>query len=188
MTQVSGASLQASRRAFTLIELLVVIGIIAILLAILFPVVQSSINKGNKAKAQSEMAHIVSAIRTYYGEYALLPVMPGANGNADLTYGLNQNRIINLLRGIDTTNGKGRVFLEVDIDSIQADGTYLDPWGNAYIICMDTDFDNLTEFTGLSVPPAPVVSLSVTSVIAAVVSYGPDPTDSKSFLSTMGSN
>jgi prepilin-type N-terminal cleavage/methylation domain-containing protein len=83
--------------AFTLVELLVVISIIAILAALLLPVLASVKKKAQVKKAQIEASGIAQAIHTYEAEYSKFPVssaamkaatdVPAPNGPEDFTYG-----------------------------------------------------------------------------------------------------
>lgn len=70
-------------RAFTLIELLVVISIIAILAAMLLPVIGSVKVKAQIRQAASDMYNIKAAIQHYDTEYSRLP----GTTNTDTTYG-----------------------------------------------------------------------------------------------------
>ncbi len=63
------------RKAFTLIELLVVIAIIAILAAILLPVINGIMQKGDSTKCVSNLRQIGSAINTYASDNA--DTLPG---------------------------------------------------------------------------------------------------------------
>src|SRR5207245_2579081 len=81
-----------SRRAFTLIELLVVISIIAILAAMLLPVISAVKTKVLVKKAQIEIGQIVQAINKYEADYGRMPVSRDATSVAissggDFTYG-----------------------------------------------------------------------------------------------------
>ncbi len=81
-------------RAFTLIELLVVIAIIAILAAILLPVLASAKTHAKIKQAQMEMAQIVNAVQQYESTYNRLPVSTHAQtvataANDDFTYGVD---------------------------------------------------------------------------------------------------
>lgn len=209
---VAGSPKGARSSGFTLIELLVVIAIIAVIAALLLPAISSSITKAEKARAQTEMSQLVASIKAYYGDYGKMPVAPGDNGAGDKTYGAKgksatQNIVMDILRGKDSTgNPKGTVFLDVPKDSmegtdkdgnsyVEADGYYLDPWGNPYVISMDTDFNGGTTVGGapnlLDVLPAgsaPQATMTATSYVAAVVSYGPDPSTTKSFITSWGRN
>lgn len=53
------------KRGFTLIELLVVIAIIAILAAILFPVITNAKEKGRQVKCSSNLKQLIFALRQY---------------------------------------------------------------------------------------------------------------------------
>jgi prepilin-type N-terminal cleavage/methylation domain-containing protein len=82
---------QRGRHGFTLVELLVVISIIAILAAMLLPVLSSVKTKALKKKAQMEAAQLVQAIRDYDSHYNRFPVsadaVTAAAGQTDFTYG-----------------------------------------------------------------------------------------------------
>ena len=85
-----------TQKGFTLIELLVVIAIIAILAAMLLPVLNTAKTKTKVKLAQVEMNNILRAIRDYEAQYNRFPVSTEAmtlasmnNPPEDFTYGAN---------------------------------------------------------------------------------------------------
>jgi prepilin-type N-terminal cleavage/methylation domain-containing protein len=171
----------SSRRrpaGFTLVELLVVIAIIAILAAMLLPVLSIAKKKAEVTKARTEMAGIVQGIEAYDSAYGRLPSSQPVGTN-DLTFGgyffdangkpsspvsqipssgtlLSNADVVAIL--IDNSNStvnlnhirnpKQQPFLNPKRVSDTTspglstiDGNYRDPWGNPYIITMDTGYD-----------------------------------------------
>jgi len=155
LTNISQANRQLpkSAGAFTLIELLVVITVIAILMALLFPAFRGVQDQAKSTQAKNDVTQIVTAVSAYYTEYGKYPMSYDA---ADLTIdGLNGNtndKLFNGLRGQDATvNPKNIAFMSPpaakDLNNprsgIGGNGQYYDPWGTAYVIRMDTTYDNL---------------------------------------------
>jgi prepilin-type N-terminal cleavage/methylation domain-containing protein len=141
------------RRAFTLLELLVVIAIIAILLGLVFPVFQGVQERAKKVQAKNDLTQIVTAVNAFYTEYGRYPT--SATTDAMATYGAGSSSskaVFDELRstGSATINTRQIVFISPGEDSTQtspkgkigSDGQFHDPWGFAYSIRIDADYDN----------------------------------------------
>lgn len=127
------------RHAFTLIELLIVIAIIGILMALLFPAISAAIDTARRTQAQNDVVQIANAVVAYETEYGKLP--PAGSDNVDKGF-------VEMLAGMTTTNNPRRiVFLEVQAakrgkSGTNSSGDFVDPWGGAYKIALDVDYDN----------------------------------------------
>lgn len=181
------------RRGFTLIELLVVIAIIMVLAAAGFAVGSSALNKARKLKAQNTATAIDQAVNAFYSEYGTFPVEGDAISinTASNTYFLRT-----LLGDNPDLNTRSMSFLSVKegkaqgaggMDGLVYDGTdtvrgLYDPWGNGYIVEMDTEFNEYLEFTPTGIDDATEVRLNGRRV--AVYSPGV-PEDDNATLSTM---
>jgi prepilin-type N-terminal cleavage/methylation domain-containing protein len=105
------------RAGFTLIELLVVIAIIAILAAMLLPVLAAVKNHALKVKARLEAQDIATAIQNYDSAYSRFPVSSGVQtvaGTNDFTYGgiVLSNAA---LPSVDWTNNSAVIAILMDI-------------------------------------------------------------------------
>ena len=125
------SSTQRKSSAFTLIELLVVIAIIAILAGLGFAGMKGAMDAGKKAQARNDVSQIASAVKAYLLEYGRLP---------------EKNTVIATLTG---NNPKKIVFFEAK-NAVKGKGglqgqNMMDPWGAAYKIALDDNYDNKTK-------------------------------------------
>jgi prepilin-type N-terminal cleavage/methylation domain-containing protein len=141
------------RNGFTLIELLVVIGIIALLAAILIPVIQTVFTNAEKFKAKSEAHEVRKAIEAYYNTYQRLPVAEARQGTdkADVVLSDTDFKIlIKVLTAVpkdtdaDDLNPRKIIFL--DVQTVTKDGTMKDPWDQLYKVKLDLTLDGRVEF------------------------------------------
>jgi prepilin-type N-terminal cleavage/methylation domain-containing protein len=151
--------IRRSQSGFTLIELLTVIAIIAILVGLLFPAIQSALRKADSAKAQTEVNSLVSAWKAYFTEYGRWPTdTAGKLLGQDFTGGSLPSDgyqmlsdVVALLQGSKTATGnyvpathnpRAIQFLEISSKSRNSSGDFVDPWGHPYKCMLDHDYDN----------------------------------------------
>ena len=120
---------------FTLIELLVVISVIAILVAIMFPVLSGVKNNALNKRAQTEVEGLASAIRAYH---TVSNAWPGVSSDSDQAWVNNDNQaVVSLL-----INSAGQNFYE----GIKAGESVRDPFRSnlAYRIVISPTNDSVT--------------------------------------------
>jgi prepilin-type N-terminal cleavage/methylation domain-containing protein len=110
--------------AFTLVELLIVIAIIAILAAMLLPVLSVAQQHAKKTQAHLECSNIANAIQQYESDYSRFPVSSAvqASGAEDFTYGGTFQTPNNGAYQIGTTNN-GQIYTNSDVIAILLDYT-----------------------------------------------------------------
>jgi prepilin-type N-terminal cleavage/methylation domain-containing protein len=141
--------------AFTLIELLVVISIMAVLIGLAFPAFQGVQNSAKRTQAKNDLVQLVTAVNAFYTEYGRYPTE--ANDDASAKFGggaaEGNDMLLDELRGLpagslntrkiqfisppeakDQSNPKAGIRTET--------GEWHDPWGTAYGIQMDANYDN----------------------------------------------
>lgn len=123
--------------AFTLIELLVVIAIIAILAALVFPMINRAQKAADFRRAEIEVQALASALKAYVEEYSSWPVPHSLEG--DVTSQLV--KILTAHPDERARNPRGRVFLKISGIATNAAGIMIDPWGNPYRFALDSDMN-----------------------------------------------
>lgn len=140
---------------FTLIELLVTIAVIGILASLAGLGIKSALAAAKANIAASEAIVIASAVNQFKDDYGWFPVPAAAQGdtaleNAQPLTAAAAAEIIQLLiasddnPNLDQVNPRKKVFLDVDFAA--DDGVILDPYGNAYLIKLDLDYNETVEF------------------------------------------
>ena len=151
------------RSAFTLIELLVVITIIIILMGLLFPAFRGVQDQAKRTQAKNDLMQMTTAINAFYTEYGRYPcgAQGGAGSETNDFFGKDdatQAKMFTDLRGISgmtdaNINPKMIAFIQIPIaktlahaqarSGICGDGHYHDPWGFAYRVRLDNNYNNL---------------------------------------------
>jgi type II secretory pathway pseudopilin PulG len=140
--------------------LLVVIAIIAILIGLLFPAFSAVQNQARKTQAKNDLTQIVTAVNAFYTEYGKYPI---ATSGADVAFGpggtSTNDALLNELRACNATtpscsanatlNTRQIVFISPRVfgtatarSGIAGNGQYYDPWGTAYAVTIDGDYNN----------------------------------------------
>jgi len=171
---------------FSLIELLVVVSIIGLLVGISAVGIPRAIEAGERAKAKGDLLALVAAVKAYHQEYGVYPLKPSVRRMTGDEYFSwvgpsrakgpptedckNFIRVLSgenlILEGVEM-NPKQTRFLE----GADREGNFLDPWGTAYSVKMDTDESGGVEYYDSSYTQS-------TKVRVIAISYGPDQTQS----------
>ncbi len=140
--------------AFTLIELFVVMAVIIILMGLAFPAFTSVQNSARKTQAKNDLVQIVTAVNAFYTEYGKYPTAAADDPAAKVGPGGTgpTTSLFYALRGLDSaTNPRQIVFMSPPEAKDQtsprsgirtSDGQLFDPWGVAYAIDMDANYNN----------------------------------------------
>ena len=151
------------KQGFTLIELLVVIGIIGLLAAIIVPALNGALRSAKKARAMQMCKDLQGACQRYFSEYNRMPVPRGVkHGDGDAKYAEDNFEVVDILvlsddlkeTDLPVVNSRSIRFLDMDAKTAEAydagkNKGLLDPWGSAYEIYLDMDFDDVVDLDGV---------------------------------------
>ncbi len=127
--------------------LFIIFAFILIFGALLSPVAGPSRDPSKKASAKNDVVQLATAITAYEVEYGRLP---GTNRS------VVGKELMDTLTGRNATlNPHNIVFFEPRIakngkGGLTPEGTYLDPWGGAYQVAFDTDWDGIIPNAGMT--------------------------------------
>ena len=133
-----------------------VIAIIVVLAGLLFPAVQSVLERAKKVQAKNDLTQIVTAVNAFYTEYGRYPIDSTITTDAAATFGgsTSSKTLFDELRGKTANlNTRQIVFISPPEDSSQSnpkgkigtDGQFHDPWASTYWIRMDANYDNTVD-------------------------------------------
>ena len=146
---------EKQRAAFTLLELLVVVGIIAILAGILLPMVGAAFRKAEQATARQAVHAIAAAIEQYQVEYGKLPIANDAQHGAVDGAESHTDVMDALMAKNDDANPKKIIFLQTE--KTITGSSYTDPWDEEYLVYLDKDYDQKTQYYTKLIPGVCVV-------------------------------
>ena len=148
-------------RAFTLIELLVVVAIIALLAAGSIGAYGKFMNSVRATAGKKLAVELAGAVSSYYSTYDTLPITGTAGGGDEELNTLDDTDFLAVLaaKGDVKMNSRKLDFLEGFQAAKPKAGSYeggvessdpaspkiYDPWGQEYIVIMDTNFDGEIE-------------------------------------------
>jgi len=144
--------------AFTLIELLVVISIIGILASLALPAISGAMDSARRTQAKNDVVQIATAVTAYETEYGKLPPVRSTVDQVLINILMPPSGVAN------TNNPRGIVFLEVPqkkanskkSGQVDGSGDFEDPWGTAYKIAVDDNYDHTILSAGNT--PGPTIS------------------------------
>ena len=82
-----------SRKGFTLIELMIVVIIVAVLAAVIVPLMTSRVNKAKWSEAKAAMSQIATALRAYVAENETITTVIVSPGGGGASLGFKANEL-----------------------------------------------------------------------------------------------
>src|SRR5256714_6841084 len=99
---------------------MVVIAIVAVLAGLMFPAVQSVLERAKKVQVKNDLTQIVTAVNAFYTEYGRYPT-PSGNAS-DVTYGpagTANDALFNELRGLSGTTVNTRQIAFITLPDVK---------------------------------------------------------------------
>ena len=184
-------------KGFTLIELAVVLAIIAVLAAVLTPMVMNYTEQGRVARAQADVRTIADAVRLYQRDTGRWPVY---DSSATYTSATAAATVIGSSQGSNPANGTAtwnvagvigttslELFLNNNYSSVPTNafpktrfnGPYLgtvdsDPWGNKYLLTSGNLAGSANHVYAISAGPNGVLDTTLNVPVANTLTPGGD--------------
>ena len=131
---------KSRRKAFTLLEMLIVIGIIAILVGLLFPMLDKAKEYARRTRARTEVRQLALAWNSYLTDYR--EWFPGGSYSATTIPKTTDRLHVRVISGLDTVNNRrGIMFYEFPNN----DTNFMDPWRLEYRVYLDPDYNNSVD-------------------------------------------
>jgi type II secretory pathway pseudopilin PulG len=136
---------------------MVVIAIVVVLAGLMFPAVQSVLERAKKVQAKNDLTQIVTAVNAFYTEYGRYPTTFATDAAATYGGSTSSKALFDELRAKNTSstalNSRQIVFISPGEDGtlanpkgkIGSDGQFHDPWSSPYWVEMDADYDNQVD-------------------------------------------
>jgi len=143
------------RRRFTMTHISVLL-VILVLLGLMIPAIHGP-SRGIKTEALNDETQFVTAINAFYTDYGYYPCEKN-NGDDSKDYfangGPDEAKLLNILRAnendasVTKFNPKHTIYLDVPMardrdhpmSGIGPDGVWYDPWGNPYLVKIDSNY------------------------------------------------
>jgi type II secretory pathway pseudopilin PulG len=132
---------------------MVVIAIIVVLAGLLFPTVQSILDRAKKVQAKNDLTQIVTAVNAFYTEYGRYPTASTTDVTLGSAGSSKSDVLFSELRGGGTINTRQIQFISPPEDKtlvnpkgkIGSDGQFYDPWGTTYDVAIDANYNNIVN-------------------------------------------
>lgn len=177
------------RSAYSVLELLVVMLVITLLLAMVFPAI-NSLRRGIKTRrARAETQTLVNAVLGYRNAYGQWPRQFTQDSEHFLVFGdpdwtftsgfvprpqgpvFDQAKLIAALTTNTVDNPRALRFIDLPEDRLE-DSRFVDPWGRPYVVALDREGHNV--FLTLNSDEYGRLEFNATNHPAAAASFG-DP-------------